>query len=106
MKGDKTLKKILQKDKLVEEDKKNYENALEIGKHVKAKFNSNWEIAKIIEIRPNKEFEENPHKKQPSRYSQLDHNEANPANLEQVESVLLRIKKRLASKGTKGFLAF
>lgn len=57
MKGEKGLKKIINKEKLIEEEKKNYENALEINRHVKVKFNDSWEIAKIIDCRPLKEAE-------------------------------------------------
>jgi cytochrome c oxidase assembly protein Cox11 len=57
MKGDKALKKLLNKEKTVDETKKVYENSLEMNKHIKVKFNTNFEIAKIIDIRPNKEFD-------------------------------------------------
>lgn len=43
-------------------------------------------------------------KKSVSRYSQVGEVQSN--QLHQIESVILRIKKRLASKGTKGFLVF
>ena len=58
MKGDKALKKLLNKEKTVDDTKKIYENSLEMNKHVKVKFNNNWEIAKIIDIRINKDFDE------------------------------------------------
>ena len=41
-----------------------------------------------------------------SRYSQMDQNEIANPQYEEVESILVRIKKRLATKGTKGFLLF
>ena len=59
MKGDKSLKKILTKEKQIEDEKRIYENALEINKFVRAKFINNYEIAKIIEVRPNKDYDEN-----------------------------------------------
>lgn len=58
MKGEKSLKKIINKEKLMEEEKKNYESALEIGRHVKVQFGSSWEISKIIDIRPIKEIDD------------------------------------------------
>lgn len=73
MKGEKSLKKILNKEKLVEEEKKQYENSLEIGKHIKAKFNNNWEIAKIIEIRPLGDSEDNTSKKTEYSYEYYIH---------------------------------
>jgi hypothetical protein len=57
-KGEKSLKKILNKEKGFEEDKRIYEGALEINKMVRALFNNKWEVAKIIEIRPNKDYDE------------------------------------------------
>jgi hypothetical protein len=57
-KGEKSLKKIINKEKIIEEEKKNFENALEIGKHAKAYFNGTWIIAKIIDCRVLKEFED------------------------------------------------
>ena len=41
-----------------------------------------------------------------ARYSQMDQNEIANPQYEEVESILVRIKKRLATKGTKGFLLF
>ncbi len=73
MKGDKNLKKILNKEKTAEEEKKFYEGALEIGKHVKVKFSGTWEIAKIIEIKPNKFLDENPNKKNEYSYDYYIH---------------------------------
>ena len=57
-KGDKALKKILNKEKTVEDQKKTFENSLEINKYIKTKFNGAWEIAKVIDIRPGREFQE------------------------------------------------
>ncbi len=58
MKGDKALKKLLNKEKLVDDSKKTFEGSLEMNKNVRVKFNNYWEIAKIIDIRPNKDYDE------------------------------------------------
>lgn len=66
-KGDKSLKKIINKDKNTEEEKKNYEGALELNKHVKSEFNGKVEICKILECRLlNKKEEEAKNKKKDS----------------------------------------
>ena len=41
-----------------------------------------------------------------SRYSHLENKEVSSSQLRDIESIILRIKKRLATKGTKGFLTF
>ena len=56
-KGEKSLKKMIIKDKLVSEEKANYIGALEINKHVKSLFNGKYEICKIIECRLLKDHE-------------------------------------------------
>ena len=56
-KGEKSLKKIINKEKLAEEEKHNYEGSLEINKHVKSFFNGKDEICKILECRVLKEHE-------------------------------------------------
>ena len=56
-KGEKSLKKMIIKDKLVSEEKANYIGALEINKHVKSLFNGKYEISKIIECRLLKDHE-------------------------------------------------
>ena len=56
-KGEKSLKKIINKEKLAEEEKHNYEGALEINKHVRSFFNGKNEICKILECRLLKEHE-------------------------------------------------
>jgi hypothetical protein len=71
MKGEKGLKKI-NKDKFVEEEKRNYEDALELNLYVKCKFMGNLEIAKIIDCRILKE-EENKKKKTESSYEYYVH---------------------------------
>lgn len=65
-KGDKSLKKIINKEKLAEEEKHNYENALEIKKHVRSLFNGKAEICKIVDCRLLNEFE---HEKKKTEYS-------------------------------------
>ena len=50
--------------------------------------------------------EEKDEKKSVSRYSHLENKEVNEGQLRDIESIILRIKKRLATKGTKGFLSF
>lgn len=45
-------------------------------------------------------------KRSVSRYSHLENKDIDPSQLRDIESIILRIKKRLATKGTKGFLAF
>ena len=74
MKGEKSLKKILTKEKQMEEEKRIYEGALEINKFVRVKFGSVMEISKIIEVRPNKEYDERK-KKTESMYDYYIHYE-------------------------------
>jgi Ca2+-binding EF-hand superfamily protein len=45
-------------------------------------------------------------KKSVSRYSEVGKKEVPTGHLKEVESIILRMKKRLATKGTKGFLFF
>ena len=62
-KGEKSLKKMINKDKLVSEEKANYIGALEINKYVKSMFQNKEEICKIIECRLLKDHENEKKKK-------------------------------------------
>ena len=61
-KGEKSLKKIMTKDKLAEEDKQSFIGALEVNHYVKVRLNNELKICKIISIRkdPQHEKDENP----------------------------------------------
>ena len=49
-KGERSIKKIMTKDKLAEEDKQSYIGALEVNHYVKVKLNNELKICKIIAV--------------------------------------------------------
>ena len=61
-KGEKSLKKIIAKEKLAEEEKHSFINAIPINSHVKVKLNNEDKICKIISIRqdPFRKMDEKP----------------------------------------------
>ena len=65
-KGERSLKKIMTKDKLAEEDKQSYIGALEVNRHVKVQLNNELKICKIIAVRKDPQHEND---KNPNDYS-------------------------------------
>ena len=55
-KGEKSLKKIIPKDKLAEEEKNSNKGALEVNRYVKVKLNDEEKICKIIAVRKDEEM--------------------------------------------------
>ena len=90
-KGEKSLKKMIIKDKLVSEEKANYIGALEINKHVKSFFNGKEEICKIIECRLLKDHE-NEKKKNDYSYEYyvhyIDYNRRNDRWIQRKDIIL------------------
>ena len=65
-KGERSLKKIMTKDKLAEEDKQSYIGALEVNRYVKVQLNNELKICKIIAVRKDPQHEND---KNPNDYS-------------------------------------
>ena len=66
LKGEKSLKKIINKEKMSEDEKHTYIGALEVNHLVKVKLNGEMKICKIIAVRQDPEREKN---EKPNEYS-------------------------------------
>ena len=95
---------------------RDFQNKSQVGKgeyveEPQVDFRKNKDNSPIFASHDNHEeyddfHEDKDEKKSVSRYSHLEDKDIDPSQLRDIESIILRIKKRLATKGTKGFLSF